>query len=175
MCLWLSCRFWEAAMRKGLLSEIVQWIAEGRYVVGGRKVISYCWKLKLARQNLPLHGMIVDPYQHEEWFLCCYPSLRVQEVEISREDEDREKKWVSAWSTKLAVFSNDGSSHVDNLAYNATRCAIYSTHERLCLTMGEYKVTCSSSSATIAMTSSCTNHCSETMIWFSKQFCTKIY
>jgi len=78
------------------------------------------------------------------------------------------------------VFNDDGSSHVDNLAYNATRCAIYSTHERLCLTMGEYKVARSSSSGAIAMTSACT----KLIIvqkqwfgypWFSKQFCTKIY
>ena len=47
-----------------------------------------------------------------EWFLtlvdaknfvlCWYPSLTVQDVEISREDElsddDGEKRWVTAWS-----------------------------------------------------------------------------
>lgn len=35
----------------------------------------------------------------KNFVLCCYPSLKVQEVNISR--EGGEKQWVTAWSTKF--------------------------------------------------------------------------
>jgi len=44
--------------------------------------------------------MVLDPYRHEKFILCHHPSLTVQEVEISREHEDREKQWVITWSMK---------------------------------------------------------------------------
>jgi len=35
--------------------------------------------------------------------LCCYPSLTVQEVKISREHEDREKRCIITWFMKSEV------------------------------------------------------------------------
>ena len=65
------------------------------------------------------------------------------------------------------VFMTTGvlfQSSVENLAYNATRCAIYSTHKDSAFTTGGYEVTHSSSSNAIAMTScACELQCSQTL------------
>ena len=45
--------------------------------------------------------MAHDSYWHEEHFvLRRYPSLTVQEVNISREHENQEKQWVITWTTE---------------------------------------------------------------------------
>jgi len=44
--------------------------------------------------------MVLDPYRHEELCFTLLPSLTVQEVEINREYEGREKWLVVTWSMK---------------------------------------------------------------------------
>jgi len=90
-------------------------------------------------------------FDTKNFVLCCFPSLTVQEVQISREHVDGEKRWVIIWSTKSEgcgigpvkpmhmVFSDDESflwRFCWKLSCNTTGCAIYSTHDRFCFHHG---------------------------------------
>ena len=107
------------------------------------------------------------PYYAKNFILCWYPSLTVQVVEISREDEDGEKWWVTAWSTlfewsgigpikpERVVFSDNSSSFTRFWLQCDQMCYLEYMQKNSAFTTGEYEVTRSSSSTTMMMMSSC--------------------
>ena len=99
------------------------------------------WSSQSSQGEVYLYRTVVGLYWHEELCFCCYPSLTVQGVEISREDE---AKWVIASSRNFeGVASINGiqwwwafsfKGPVDTLA--AMPSDILFVNERFCFYRG---------------------------------------
>ena len=69
------------------------------YAVVALKMAS--WNRIVSGELPTCNGTVLNLDDTKNFVVCCYPSLTVWMVEISREDEDGEKQWVNVFSTKV--------------------------------------------------------------------------